>query len=123
MGGDFSDVECGEVVIRVSFSEKARKVFGTGEAPVNFVIRSKGDWWTYGGRDRYSDAVRVMYDKDTGYQIRKRLPYGTYSINECSYMGKTITDNLSLEERELYTYQPHIIFELSKENPEIPVYM
>lgn len=114
LGGDFSDVECGEVIIHISFSEEARKVLGTCEEPVNVLIRSEGTWWTYGGRDWYSDIVQVTFDKINGYQLRKKLPYGRYAINDMYYLGNVNSSD--------YAYPCPIVFELSEEEPEIPVF-
>lgn len=122
-GGDFSDVECGEVIIHFSFSEEAEKMFGTCEEPISAIIRSEGEWWTYGGRDQYSGIIEVSYDINIGYCLRKSLPYGTYSIDEFFYLGNTTLNELSLNEQYSYKYQPQIIFEISKENPVIPIFV
>lgn len=126
LGGDFSDLECGEAIISISFSEEARKSFGTCEEPINLHIESHGTWWTYSGRDRYSEIVEVIFDKSTGYQVRKKLPYGKYLIVDFAYMGEISFVPLSPEKREelgKYTNQPLIMFEISEEEPEVPVFM
>ena len=118
-GGDFSDVECGEVIIHISFSEDARKVFGTCEEPINVLIQSEGTWWTYGGRDWYSDVVTVTFDEKNGYQLRKKLPYGKYAITKTAYLGENSASYFND-----YDYpRPYIYFEVSKEAPEIPVFV
>ena len=117
-GGDFSDVECGEVIIHISFSEDARKVFGTCEEPVNVLIESEGTWWTYGGRDWYTDIVTVTFDKTNGYQLRKKLPYGRYAIARKDYLGETSSDYYNG-----YNHYPNIYFEISEEAPEVPVFL
>lgn len=116
-GGDFSDVECGEAVIHISFSEKAREAFGTCEESINVAIRSEGTWWTYGGRDWYSDIIKVEFDKTVGYQLRKILPYGKYNIDGIYYLG-----NVSDTSYSYSAYQCPVLFEISKEQPEIPVF-
>lgn len=92
-----------------------REAFGTCEESINVAIRSEGTWWTYGGRDWYSDIIKVEFDNTVGYQLRKKLPYGKYNIDGIYYLG-----NVSDTSYSYSAYQCPVLFEISKEQPEIP---
>lgn len=123
LGGDFSDVEGGYVNLHVSFSENARKLFGI-EKTISLQIESVGKWGPYYGRNNYCDDLVILeFDKKKDcYRLHKKLPYGNYVITDWNNSGDTSNFH-SIDDYLAYRGQPEIHFQISKEEPEIPVFM